>query len=242
MNNSTLGLSFWLALAAGVLVFGVTLVLGGYVWWLAALFGAVVFAVLLAVLTYAFTGKTEAAAAPKVETAKPAQPAAAANAAPVAAPAQATPAEAAPAQTAPKAAAKPAKSESAAKPAAKAAAKPAAKAPAKAAEKPAAKAAEAAPGTVGTAPATLSAPRDGRADDLKILEGVGPAMEKLVNSLGFYHFDQIANWTAEEVAWVDSHMKTFRGRIVRDKWQAQAKIILAEGIPAFLERAKTNNY
>jgi NADH-quinone oxidoreductase subunit E len=88
----------------------------------------------------------------------------------------------------------------------------------------------------------LSAPRDGRADDLKILEGVGPAMEKLVNSLGFYHFDQIANWTAEEVAWVDSHMKTFRGRIVRDKWQAQAKIILAEGIPAFLERAKTNNY
>jgi NADH-quinone oxidoreductase subunit E len=232
MNNSTLGLSFWLALAAGVLVFGVTLVLGGYVWWLAALFGAVVFAVLLAVLTYAFTGKTDAAAAPKVEAAKPAQPAAAVEAA----------AETAPAQTAPKAVAKPAKSESAAKPAAKAAAKPAAKAPAKAAEKPAAKAAEAALGTVGTAPSTLSAPRDGRADDLKILEGVGPAMEKLVNSLGFYHFDQIANWTAEEVAWVDSHMKTFRGRIVRDKWQAQAKIILAEGIPAFLERAKTNNY
>ena len=78
--------------------------------------------------------------------------------------------------------------------------------------------------------------------DLKIIEGVGPAMEKLVNSLGFYHYDQIADWSADELAWVDSHMKTFRGRIVRDRWQAQAKIILAEGVPAFLERAKTNNY
>ncbi len=77
---------------------------------------------------------------------------------------------------------------------------------------------------------------------MKIIEGVGPALEKLVNSLGFYHFDQIANWTDAEIAWVDSQMKTFRGRIVRDKWQAQAKLILSEGVAAFLERAKTNNY
>jgi NADH-quinone oxidoreductase subunit E len=63
-----------------------------------------------------------------------------------------------------------------------------------------------------------------------------------VNSLGFYHYDQIANWTDAEISWVDSHMKTFRGRIVRDKWQAQAKLILSEGVAAFLERAKTNNY
>lgn len=94
----------------------------------------------------------------------------------------------------------------------------------------------------GKAPAKLTAPRGGKADDLKIIEGVGPAMEKLVNSLGFYHYDQIANWTDEEVAWVDSQMKTFRGRIVRDKWQAQAKLIGSEGVEAFLIRAKTNNY
>jgi predicted flap endonuclease-1-like 5' DNA nuclease len=94
----------------------------------------------------------------------------------------------------------------------------------------------------GKAPAKLTAPRGGKADDLKIIEGVGPAMEKLVNSLGFYHYDQIANWTDEEVAWVDSQMKTFRGRIARDKWQAQAKLIGSEGVEAFLIRAKTNNY
>lgn len=110
---------------------------------------------------------------------------------------------------------------------------------AKAAPKAAAKAAEA---PLGTAPATLTAPRDGKADDLKIIEGVGPALEKLVNSLGFYHYDQIANWTDDEIAWVDAQMKTFKGRILRDKWQAQAKLILSEGVAAFLERAKTNNY
>ncbi|MDZ7905293.1 MAG: hypothetical protein U5N55_05600 [Cypionkella sp.] len=95
---------------------------------------------------------------------------------------------------------------------------------------------------MGKAPATLKAPKGGKADDLKIIEGIGPKLEQLVNSLGFYHFDQIANWSADEIAWVDSHMKTFRGRIVRDKWVAQAKLIVKEGVPAFLERAKTNNY
>lgn len=99
-----------------------------------------------------------------------------------------------------------------------------------------------APGAVGKAPATLKSARGGKGDDLKVIEGIGPALEKLVNSLGFYHFDQIAGWSADEIAWVDSHMKTFRGRIVRDRWVAQAKLIGTEGVAAFLERAKTNNY
>ena len=91
-------------------------------------------------------------------------------------------------------------------------------------------------------PVRLSGPRDGRADDLKEIEGIGPAMEKLVNSLGFYHFDQIANWSEADVAVVDAEMKNFKGRITRDKWVAQAKIIVAEGLEAFRERAKTNDY
>jgi predicted flap endonuclease-1-like 5' DNA nuclease len=91
-------------------------------------------------------------------------------------------------------------------------------------------------------PERLKAPRKGTADDLKEIEGVGPAMEKLVNSLGFYHFDQIAGWSDADVALVDAEMKTFKGRIARDKWVAQAKIIVTEGLEAFRERAKTNNY
>ncbi|MFM7333068.1 MAG: NADH-quinone oxidoreductase subunit E, partial [Tabrizicola sp.] len=93
-----------------------------------------------------------------------------------------------------------------------------------------------------TGPKRLTAPRKGKADDMKEIEGIGPAMEKLVNGMGFYHFDQIASWSDADVALVDGEMKTFKGRIVRDKWVAQAKIIVAEGLDAFRERAKTNNY
>ena len=91
-------------------------------------------------------------------------------------------------------------------------------------------------------PARLSAPRKGKADDLKEIEGIGPALEKLCNSLGFYHFDQIASWSEADVAWVDANMKTFKGRIVRDKWIAQSKLILSEGLEAFRVRAQTNDY
>ena len=72
-------------------------------------------------------------------------------------------------------------------------------------------------------PVTLSAPREGRADDLKLIVGVGPKLEALLHELGFWHFDQIAAWTPAEVAWVDSRLGTFRGRIGRDDWIAQAR-------------------
>jgi predicted flap endonuclease-1-like 5' DNA nuclease len=94
----------------------------------------------------------------------------------------------------------------------------------------------------GAGPARLTGPRGGKADDLKEIEGIGPAMEKLVNEMGFYHFDQIASWSEADVAVVDAEMKSFKGRITRDKWVAQAKIIVTEGLPAFRERIKTNNY
>jgi NADH-quinone oxidoreductase subunit E len=93
-----------------------------------------------------------------------------------------------------------------------------------------------------TEPVRLTAARGGKADNLKEIEGIGPALEKLCNELGFYHFDQIANWTNADVAWVDQNMKNFKGRILRDKWVAQAKLIVAEGLEAFRIRAKTNDY
>ena len=55
-------------------------------------------------------------------------------------------------------------------------------------------------------------------DDLKLIVGVGPKLEKLLNEMGFWHFDQIANWTPEQVAWVNSRLGTFKGRIERDDW------------------------
>ncbi len=72
-------------------------------------------------------------------------------------------------------------------------------------------------------PEGLTGARGGKPDDLKVIVGVGPGMEKLLNKLGFYHFDQIAAWKAAEVAWVDDNLEGFKGRVTRDKWVAQAK-------------------
>src|SRR6056297_1340009 len=52
----------------------------------------------------------------------------------------------------------------------------------------------------GARPEVLSAPRDGQADDLKQIKGIGPKLETMLNEMGFYHFDQIAGWSADEVA------------------------------------------
>ena len=113
------------------------------------------------------------------------------------------------------------------------AAAPAAAQPEEAAPTPATAPAQAAApaGTQGPGkrPAALSAARDNRPDDLKRIKGIGPKLEKLCNSLGFYHFDQIAAWSDEEIAWVDQNLEGFKGRVVRDTWVAQAKELAREG-------------
>jgi predicted flap endonuclease-1-like 5' DNA nuclease len=128
-------------------------------------------------------------------------------------------------------------------PAAAPAAAKAAKAPvAKAAKAPAAKAAKAPAAKAASVaadgkPATLTAARASGPDDLKLLKGVGPALEKTLNELGFYHFDQVAAWRKAEVEWVDSRLK-FKGRIVRDEWIKQAKTLAKGGETEFSKRSK----
>lgn len=90
----------------------------------------------------------------------------------------------------------------------------------------------------GRKPQVLSAPQDGQADDLKQIKGVGPKLEQLLNSMGFYHFKQIASWTADEVAWVDANLKGFKGRVSRDNWVDQAKILAVGGETEFSKRVE----
>jgi NADH-quinone oxidoreductase subunit E len=94
----------------------------------------------------------------------------------------------------------------------------------------------------GSKPQALKAARDGKGDDLKKIEGIGPALEKLCHELGIFHFDQIAKWGEAEVTWMDGNLKGFKGRVTRDKWVAQAKLIGQVGMEEFLRRAKTNDY
>lgn len=104
-------------------------------------------------------------------------------------------------------------------------------------------AAEAAPAATegeaeGTKPETLSAARGGKADNLKEIKGVGPKLEKMLNEMGFYHFDQIAKWTADELAWVNANLTGFKGRASRDNWIEQAKILAAGGETEFSKRVE----
>ncbi|MFV0515230.1 MAG: NADH-quinone oxidoreductase subunit NuoE [Jhaorihella sp.] len=86
-------------------------------------------------------------------------------------------------------------------------------------------------------PEILSAPRGGKPDDLKLLKGVGPKLETLLNELGFFHYDQIAAWTPAQIAWVDNRL-TFKGRIERDGWVEQAGRLAAGEETEFARRAK----
>ncbi len=83
--------------------------------------------------------------------------------------------------------------------------------------------AEAAAVPEGQRPKALGAAQ-GTADDLKQISGVGPVLEGKLNDLGIFHYWQIAEWTSEEVEWVDSFLN-FKGRVDRDDWIAQAKTL-----------------
>jgi len=123
-----------------------------------------------------------------------------------------------------------------AKPAPKAKAEPKAKADPKAKAAPKAKAEPKAKGPAK--PATLTAARGGAPDNLKEIKGVGPKLEAMLHGMGFFHFDQIAGWTAAELAWVDENLEGFKGRASRDNWVAQAKILASGGETEFSKRVE----
>ncbi len=90
----------------------------------------------------------------------------------------------------------------------------------------------------GAQPAALQGPRGMKADDLQRIGGVGPRAEKVLNGLGIFHFDQIAEWGPETVAWVDNFLR-FKGRIGRENWISQAKVLAAGRETVFSARMAT---
>ncbi|MBL4871594.1 MAG: DUF2853 family protein [Robiginitomaculum sp.] len=64
---------------------------------------------------------------------------------------------------------------------------------------------------------------EGKPDDLKLISGVGPKLEKLLNKNGVFYFRQIAAWNKGNVKMVNDKMDAFPGRIERDEWVRQAK-------------------
>jgi predicted flap endonuclease-1-like 5' DNA nuclease len=75
-------------------------------------------------------------------------------------------------------------------------------------------------------PAGIERPSD--PDDLKLISGVGPRIETLLNDLGIYRYSQVAAWKKHERDWVDGYLR-FKGRIERDDWVRQAKALAKGG-------------
>lgn len=188
----------------------------------------------------------EAQAAPAASTAPTAGtgPAKAASQAPAAvmsspAPAKTAPAKPAPAKPAPAkpAPAKPAPAKPAAKPAAAKAAPAAAaskaSAPKAAAPKPAA--AKPAPAAKKAAPAPAKAATTSKPDNLRRLIGIGPVNEKLLKGQGVTTFAQIAAWTPAEIERIE-HALQFGGRVEREHWVEQAKLLAAGNEAEFARR------
>jgi predicted flap endonuclease-1-like 5' DNA nuclease len=60
-------------------------------------------------------------------------------------------------------------------------------------------------------------------DDLKLIVGIGPVLERMLHNLGVGTFRQIAGWTDRDIAEFDAKLPEFPGRIVRDQWVTQAR-------------------
>lgn len=71
-------------------------------------------------------------------------------------------------------------------------------------------------------PEAVAAPATGDKDDLKVISGIGPVLEGKLNSLGIFHYHQIAGWGEKEMAWIDTYL-SFKGRVAREGWIPQAK-------------------
>ncbi|MEL6874510.1 MAG: hypothetical protein AAGM33_03450 [Pseudomonadota bacterium] len=73
----------------------------------------------------------------------------------------------------------------------------------------------------------------GDPDNLRLIKGVGPKLNSLLNNLGITRFDQIATWKEAEIAEVDQYLEGFSGRITRDAWIDQAKYLAKDDIAGF---------
>lgn len=68
----------------------------------------------------------------------------------------------------------------------------------------------------------------GASDELEQIVGVGPMLAELLHDVGVYYFWQIAEWTEEDVAYVDNKLLHFKGRIERDNWVGQSRQLAAQ--------------
>jgi predicted flap endonuclease-1-like 5' DNA nuclease len=80
----------------------------------------------------------------------------------------------------------------------------------------------------GAKPPVLSSARNGAPDDFTLIESISQLQQTTLNALGIYHYDQIAAWTPEHVAWIDNYLR-LQGRIDQEEWLEQAGELAQHG-------------
>ena len=75
--------------------------------------------------------------------------------------------------------------------------------------------------------ATLSAPV-AESDDLKLINGIGPVLEGKLNSVGIHRYQQIAALTDADIEQLETEVIHLSGRIRRDDWIGQARVLHAK--------------
>jgi predicted flap endonuclease-1-like 5' DNA nuclease len=67
-------------------------------------------------------------------------------------------------------------------------------------------------------------------DDLQVMKGIGPFIEEKLNALGIYTYLQVSKMTTKLETDVNEAIEFFPGRVKRDQWVNQAKILLGEDV------------
>ena len=65
----------------------------------------------------------------------------------------------------------------------------------------------------------------GMPDDLKLIVGIGPVLERMLQQMGIATYRQIARWTERDIDDMDARLPEFPGRIRRDAWVTQARAL-----------------
>jgi len=80
-------------------------------------------------------------------------------------------------------------------------------------------------GSIGIKPIAYPLPKNGVADDLKKIQGIGIKVENALNDIGIFHYSQIADWSNENIKWIEDYLGS-EGRVKRENWIFQAKALM----------------
>lgn len=92
------------------------------------------------------------------------------------------------------------------------------------------------PAAAPTPDPSLAHPSAVGADDLTRIKGLGPKLSATLKESGITSFAQIAAWSEADIDRVDSQLGRFQGRIRRDNWVEQAKLLAAGEEAGFKDR------